>query len=29
VITDDEARALYLANMHGRTTTEVPVLRVS
>lgn len=29
VITDDEARALYLANMHGRTTTEVPVLRMS
>jgi radical SAM superfamily enzyme YgiQ (UPF0313 family) len=29
VITDDEARALYLANMHGRPATEVPVLTVS
>ncbi|MSQ47896.1 MAG: radical SAM protein [Deltaproteobacteria bacterium] len=29
VITDDEARALYLADMHGRTASEVPVLRMS
>jgi radical SAM superfamily enzyme YgiQ (UPF0313 family) len=29
VITDDEARALYLANMHGRVATEVPVLTVA
>ena len=29
VITDEEARALYLANMHGRTASEVPVLRMS
>ena len=29
VITDDEARALYLANTHGRAATEVPVLTVA
>lgn len=29
VITDDEARALYLANIHGRVATEVPVLTVA
>jgi len=29
VITDDEARTLYLANTHGRAVTEVPVLTVA
>jgi radical SAM superfamily enzyme YgiQ (UPF0313 family) len=29
VITDDEARALYLAQSHGRTAAEVPVLTVA
>jgi radical SAM superfamily enzyme YgiQ (UPF0313 family) len=29
VITDDEARALYLTKTHGRAATEVPVLTVA
>ncbi len=29
VITDDEARALYLAQAHGKTATEVPVLSLA
>lgn len=29
VITDDEARALYLAQSHGKTATEVPVLTIA
>jgi hypothetical protein len=29
VITDDEARALYLAQAHGKAVAEVPVLTVA
>jgi hypothetical protein len=29
VITDDEARALYLSQAHGKNVAEVPVLTVA